>query len=64
MNIPEGMKVKYANSIDDIAEAASTIDFRPNRPHPLFRGFLEAVARRAGQLPASAATVEETSRRR
>ena len=36
---------------------------RPNRPHPLFRGFLEAVARRAGQLPASAAVVEETSRR-
>jgi CTP synthase len=36
---------------------------RPNRPHPLFRGFLEAVARRAGQLPASAAAVEETSRR-
>ncbi|UCH85995.1 MAG: CTP synthase [Dehalococcoidia bacterium] len=37
---------------------------RPNRPHPLFRGFLEAVARRAGKLPASAAAVEETSRRR
>jgi CTP synthase len=36
---------------------------RPNRPHPLFRGFLEAVARRAGQLSASAAAVEETSHR-
>ncbi len=36
---------------------------RPNRPHPLFRGFLEAVARRAGQLSASAAAVEEASRR-
>jgi CTP synthase len=36
---------------------------RPNRPHPLFRGFLEAVARRAGQLPASPTAVEETSRR-
>ncbi|KPK21982.1 MAG: CTP synthase [Dehalococcoidia bacterium SM23_28_1] len=36
---------------------------RPNRPHPLFRGFLEAVARRAGQLPAPAAAVEEASRR-
>jgi CTP synthase len=36
---------------------------RPNRPHPLFRGFLEAVARRAGQLSASAAAVEEASPR-
>jgi CTP synthase len=36
---------------------------RPNRPHPLFRGFLEAAARRAGQLPASEAAVEEASRR-
>jgi CTP synthase len=36
---------------------------RPNRPHPLFRGFLEAAARKAGQLPAPAAAVEETSRR-
>jgi CTP synthase len=36
---------------------------RPNRPHPLFRAFLEAAARRAGQLPASEAAVEETSRR-
>jgi CTP synthase len=35
---------------------------RPNRPHPLFRGFLEAAARRAGHLPAPAA-LEETSRR-
>lgn len=26
-NIPEGMKVKYVNSIDDIAAAASTFDF-------------------------------------
>jgi len=26
-NIPEGMKVKYANSIDDIADAASSFDF-------------------------------------
>jgi CTP synthase len=34
---------------------------RPNRPHPLFRGFLEAAARRAGQLPAPAAAVEEAS---
>jgi CTP synthase len=37
---------------------------RPNRPHPLFRGFLEAAARRAGQLPAPAAAVEEASPRR
>ncbi len=36
---------------------------RPNRPHPLFRGFLEAAARKAGQLPAPAAAVEEASRR-
>ena len=36
---------------------------RPNRPHPLFRGFMEAAAREAGQLPASAATVEEASPR-
>jgi CTP synthase len=36
---------------------------RPNRPHPLFRGFMEAAARRAGQLPASAAAVEEASPR-
>jgi CTP synthase len=36
---------------------------RPNRPHPLFRGFLEAAARRAGQLPAPAAAVEEASPR-
>jgi CTP synthase len=36
---------------------------RPNRPHPLFRGFLEAAARRAGQLPASAGAIEEASRR-
>jgi len=36
---------------------------RPNRPHPLFRGFLEAAARKAGQLSASAAAVEEASRR-
>ncbi|MCJ7810611.1 MAG: CTP synthase [Dehalococcoidia bacterium] len=34
---------------------------RPNRPHPLFRGFMEAAARGAGQLPASAAAVEEAS---
>jgi len=27
MNIPEGMKIKYANSIDDIAEAARAFDF-------------------------------------
>ena len=37
---------------------------RPNRPHPLFRGFLEAAARKAGQLPAPAAAVEEASPRR
>ena len=36
---------------------------RPNRPHPLFRGFLEAAARKAGQLSSSATAVEETSRR-
>jgi len=36
---------------------------RPNRPHPLFQGFLEAAGRRAGQLPAPTAAVEETSRR-
>jgi len=36
---------------------------RPNRPHPLFRGFMEAAARRAGQLPAPAAAVEEASPR-
>jgi CTP synthase len=36
---------------------------RPNCPHPLFRGFLEAAARKAGQLPAPAAAVEETTRR-
>jgi len=36
---------------------------RPNRPHPLFRGFLEAAARKAGQLTAPAAAVEEASRR-
>ena len=36
---------------------------RPNRPHPLFRGFLEAAARKAGQLSAPAAAVEEASRR-
>ncbi|MGQ9571923.1 MAG: CTP synthase [Dehalococcoidia bacterium] len=34
---------------------------RPNRPHPLFRAFMEAAARRAGQLPASPAAVEEAS---
>ena len=27
MNIPDGMKIKYVNSIDDIAEAASSFDF-------------------------------------
>jgi CTP synthase len=36
---------------------------RPNRPHPLFRGFLEAAARKAGQLPAPAAAIEEASPR-
>ena len=36
---------------------------RPNRPHPLFRGFMEAAAREAGQLPAPAAAVEEASPR-
>jgi CTP synthase len=36
---------------------------RPNRPHPLFRGFMEAAARKAGQLPAPAAAVEEASPR-
>ncbi|MCJ7509275.1 MAG: CTP synthase [Dehalococcoidia bacterium] len=36
---------------------------RPNRPHPLFRGFMEAAARKAGQLPTPAAAVEEASPR-
>jgi CTP synthase len=36
---------------------------RPDRPHPLFRGFMEVAARRAGQLPAPAAAVEEASPR-
>ena len=36
---------------------------RPNRPHPLFRGFMEVAARKAGQLPAPAAAVEEASPR-
>jgi CTP synthase len=37
---------------------------RPGRPHPLFRGFLEAAARRAGQLPTPTAAVEKASPRR
>jgi len=36
---------------------------RPNRPHPLFRGFMEAAARKAGHLPAPTAAVEEASPR-
>jgi CTP synthase len=34
---------------------------RPNRPHPLFRGFLAAAARRAGVTADSHVTVEEAT---
>jgi CTP synthase len=36
---------------------------RPNRPHPLFRDFIGAAARRAGLAPAVEATVEQAPSR-
>jgi CTP synthase len=51
---PDGRLVEIAEIADHPYMVGSQFhpEFlsRPNRPHPLFKGFLEAVARRAGAL--------------
>ena len=60
---PDGRLVEIAEIADHPYMVGSQFhpEFlsRPNRPHPLFKGFLEAVARRAGVLHSAAAPKRE-----